>query len=390
MALDRSPSAVRRVLLLCLCLALCNPAAVFAHALGENYVWVNIRADSIDGRFEIHFNDLKDKVGVQLDDGGADPAASVRATAARVQEYILANFAIGPEDGAPYKLEFTSQDVLTLPQGTFARYHFRAATGPVPDTLRIRHSMLYERDRLHRGLLLIDHNAKTGINHGEEYTAMVFGPSAPEQTLNLLSVPSLLGGRQMVWQGVLHIWSGIDHVLFLLALLLPTVLILKESAWRPVGRFRSALWNVLKIVTVFTAAHSVTLLLAALGFLNVPSRFVESVIALSIILVALNNITGTIREGSLFVVLTLGLFHGLGFAAVMAHLPFRMESLVKSVVGFNIGVELGQMVIVAALFPLLFLLRKLPLYIPVVLKGGSVVLILISSAWFFQRALGLD
>jgi hypothetical protein len=193
-----------------------------------------------------------------------------------------------------------------------------------------------------------------------------------------------------VWQGVLHIWSGIDHVLFLLALLLPTVLILKESAWRPVGRFRSALWNVLKIVTVFTAAHSVTLLLAALGFLNVPSRFVESVIALSIILVALNNITGTIREGSLFVVLTLGLFHGLGFAAVMAHLPFRMESLVKSVVGFNIGVELGQMVIVAALFPLLFLLRKLPLYIPVVLKGGSVVLILISSAWFFQRALGLD
>ena len=74
----------------------------------------------------------------------------------------------------------------------------------------------------------------------------------------------------------------------------------------------------------------------------------------------------------------------------MAHLPFRMVSLVKSVVGFNIGVELGQMVIVAALFPLLFLLRKLPLYIPVVLKGGSVVLILISSAWFFQRAFGLD
>jgi hypothetical protein len=383
-----SSKGISRILFLCLSLALGNPGAAFAHALGENYVWINVRANSIDGHFEIHFDDLDDKVGVRID--AADPSAAVRATAARVQQYILANFSIGPEEGTPYTLDFVSQDMLSLPQGAYARYHFRAATGPLPDVLRIRHTMLYEGDRLHRGLLLIEHNEKTGINYGGEYTAMVFGPTAPDQTLNLLNIPSLLGGRQMVWQGVLHIWGGIDHVLFLLALLLPTVLMLRDAAWRPVVEFKSALWNVLKVVTVFTVAHSVTLLLAALGFLDVPSRFVESVIALSIILVAVNNITGTIREGALLVVLTLGLFHGLGFASVMAHLPFRMESLVKAVVGFNIGVELGQLAIVATLFPLLFLLRKMPLYIPVVLKGGSVVLILISSAWFVQRAFGLD
>jgi len=155
------------------------------------------------------------------------------------------------------------------------------------------------------------------------------------------------------------------------------------------ARLSRALWNLLKIVTVFTVAHSITLLLAALGILDVPSRVVESIIALSIALVALNNITGRVREGSLLVVMTLGLFHGLGFAAVMGHLPFRTQDLLKAVLGFNIGVELGQMAIVAALFPVLYLLRTRPLYQPVVLKGGSALLILISGAWFVQRAFGL-
>lgn len=135
-------------------------------------------------------------------------------------------------------------------------------------------------------------------------------------------------------------------------------------------------------------AHSVTLLLAALDIVQLGSRFVESMIALSIVLVALNNITKTVREGSLFVILFLGLFHGLGFATVMGHLPFRINDLLKMVIRFNIGVELGQIVIVSLLFPLLFLIRRSSLYVPVVLHGGSAVLIAIAGYWFVQRALG--
>jgi hypothetical protein len=250
--------------------------------------------------------------------------------------------------------------------------------------------MLYEGDRLHRGLLLVESNAKTGINYGAEHVAMVFGPVSSEQSLDLRSIPRALGARDMIWQGVLHIWIGIDHVLFLVALMLPTVLVLAGNHWRPVSDFHKALWNVLKIVTVFTIAHSVTLLLAATGVLDVPSRLVESVIALSIALVALNNIAGRMRDGSLLVILALGLFHGLGFATVMGHLPFRTTTLLKAVLGFNIGVELGQLAIVAVVFPALFLMRSRPLYMPVVLKGGSFALILVSGAWFVQRAFGME
>src|SRR5690606_10156367 len=125
-----------------------------------------------------------------------------------------------------------------------------------------------------------------------EYTALVFSPTNTDQVLDLTDVPRAMTPRDMIPQGVWHIWIGIDHILFLLALMLPTVLVRNGERWRPVERFPRALLNLLKIVTLFTIAHSVTLLLAALDVIRLPSRLVESVIALSIVLVALNNIFG--------------------------------------------------------------------------------------------------
>lgn len=363
-------------------------ATVLAHTVGENYIFVNFRDQTIDGRFEIHFDDLRDKVGVTIEGDGPDARASVAASASRVHEYIRRHFSIGPPAGSPYELEFTAADVLALPHGSFAQYQFRSHTGPLPDRLQLHHAMLYEGDRFHRGLLLVEYNEKTRRNYGEEYVAMVFGPTNAAQSLDLTSIPALMRPRDMIWQGMLHIWIGLDHILFLVALMLPTVVAFGNPSWTPVARFPRAAWSLLRVITVFTIAHSVTLVLAAMGFLDVPSRLVEAVIALSILLVALNNITGTVRDGSLFVILGLGLFHGLGFASVMGHLPIRMNALLKGVVGFNIGVELGQVAIVAVLFPALFLARTHPLYVPVVLKAGSVALMLVSGAWFVQRAFG--
>ncbi|MCG8469788.1 MAG: HupE/UreJ family protein, partial [Gemmatimonadetes bacterium] len=271
-----------------------------AHAVGEDYVWVTFGETSIEGMFEVNLEDLEEKLGLDL---GGDPTSvldRVNATAARVEDYIRANFAIGPPDSAPYAIEFGERDLTELPQGTFAQYRFRIETGaPLPDSLQLRHDMFYEGDKLHRGLLLIEYNAKTDTEYPPEYTALVFSPMNKEQVLDLLNIPGLMSPRDMIPQGVLHIWIGIDHILFLLALILPTVLTLRSDGWKPVEKFSSAFWNLLKIVTVFTIAHSVTLGLAALDLISVPSRFVESVIALSIVLVALNNISPRVKEGSL-------------------------------------------------------------------------------------------
>lgn len=372
-----------------LILALFVPGKAAAHAVGENYIFVTFQERAIEGHFEVHFEDLQGKLGLDLDPGEERALGDVNASATRVQAYLEQGFVIAPEGGEPYQLEFLRQEVIVLPQGTFGQYYFRVDTGLLPDRLEIRHSMFFEKDRLHRGLLLVEYNAKTDTTYPGEYTAMVFSPTNDEQTLDLTDIPALMGPRQMIPQGVWHIWIGIDHILFLLALMLPTVLQRSDGGWKPVDRFSQALWNLLKIVTVFTIAHSVTLLLAALDFVALPSRLVESVIALSIILVALNNIFNKVREGSLWIVLGLGLFHGLGFASVMGHLPFRMVDLLGVVVGFNIGVELGQIAIVAVVFPLLYWLRKTRLYQPMILQGVSAVLVVIAGWWFLQRAFEL-
>ena len=375
--------------LLTLSMVLALPAGVLAHAQGEDYVFFNFRDASIEGLFEIHFDDLREKLGLELGGDDASALAEIEARAPSVQRYIVENFSIGPEGEAPYPIEFIGQAVTTLPQGLFGQYKFVIHSGPLPDRLAVSHSMLYEGDRLHRGLLLVEYVAKTDTTYPSEYTALVFSPFNQEQVLDLTNIETILSPRDMIPQGVLHIWIGIDHILFLLALMLPTVLRRENGKWLPVESFSSALFNLLKIVTVFTIAHSVTLLLAALDFIALPSALVESVIALSIVLVAMSNVLGKGERGSLWVILALGLFHGLGFASVMGQLPFRMVDLLKGVIGFNIGVELGQLVIVALVFPVLYLLRRQSFYEPLVLKGASVLLALVAGWWFLERALGI-
>ncbi|MEM6793797.1 MAG: HupE/UreJ family protein, partial [Acidobacteriota bacterium] len=272
-----------------------------------------------------------------------------------------------------------------------------ASLGEVPDQLEIRNEVLTETDRFHRSLLCIEFDQQRDQEFGEEFTALIFSQTQPEQTLDLTDIRSLLRVRDFVWQGVLHIWIGIDHVLFLIALLFTAVLAWgppKEDggdeapSWQPVASFKIALINIVTIVTTFTIAHSITLSLAALDIISLSSRWVESIIALSIVLVALNNLRPVIRE-SWVLIFFFGLFHGMGFASVMGELPFRMMHLVQVILAFNIGVELGQLAIVLVAFPILFLMRDKPFYRPVVLYGGSIAIALISLWWFIERAFAL-
>lgn len=361
--------------------------SALAHSPGEDYVFVNFYGQRIEGEFQVNFEDLSEKLSIDIPEEEQAALQAVQASAGQVQAYILENFSMATAEGENLAISFLESGVV--PESTYAQYQFIIEVKTPPDEIVIRHNMFYENDRNHRGLFLVQYNAVEDKDYGAEYTALVFSPNNSEQVLDLDNIPGLLDSTGMVWQGMLHIWKGLDHVLFILALILPTVLVRRSQSWQPVEDYKSSLWQLLKIITVFTLAHSLTLLLAALEIIKLNSRFVESMIALSIILVAANNFTQKVKRGSLMVILFLGLFHGLGFASVMGNLPFRMEDLVKMVIRFNIGVELGQIVIVMLIFPVLYWIRHQPFYNTVILKGGSTVLILVAGYWFFQRALGL-
>lgn len=169
--------------------------------------------------------------------------------------------------------------------------------------------------------------------------------------------------------GMEHLFTGYDHILFLLGLLL-------------IGR---GLLNIVKIVTSFTVAHSITLFAAALGFVTLPSRLVESVIALSIAYVGAENVLAKHVQRRWKVAFLFGLMHGFGFAGILREMGLPSKGLLLSLFSFNVGVEVGQLAIVAAFFPLIYFAHRGSYWLYLV-RGLSIAVFLMGIIWFLQRA----
>jgi len=200
---------------------------------------------------------------------------------------------------------------------------------------------------------------------------------------------ALRGGfLQFVWQGIWHIWIGFDHILFLLVLLLPAVFRRTDSGREAVPHFGTALTQVLLIVSSFTIAHSITLTCAAMRWIVLPGRPVEAAIAASVFVAAVANFLPRTAGGrGAWLAFAFGLLHGFGFASALGEIAPGAGRLWQSLLAFNIGVELGQLVIVAAFLPVAFLLRRTAFYRIGALYGGSAAAGFVALRWFLQRAL---
>jgi len=190
-----------------------------------------------------------------------------------------------------------------------------------------------------------------------------------------------------VQDGFRHILLGYDHVLFLLTLLLPAVVLRADGGWRPVGAFAPAALDVAKIVTAFTLAHSLTLALATLHLVDLPSRLVESAIAATIVLAALNNLHPVVTRRMWLLAFGFGLVHGLGFAGALAALGLPRQAFLWSLLAFNLGIELGQLAIVVLFLPVAYVYRTAPLYPPLVLRAGSCAIMGLGGFWLVSRVL---
>ena len=180
-------------------------------------------------------------------------------------------------------------------------------------------------------------------------------------------VPPLV--LQFVWLGMNHIFIGYDHILFLLGLIVIG------------GSFR----NLIKIVTAFTLAHSLTLVLAALQIVLLPTRLVESVIALSIVYIAVENFFVKDSDQRWLITFIFGLMHGFGFASVLTELGLPRSALAVSLVSFNVGVEIGQIAIISLVFPVVQAFSRTRWQKQLVLGLSSVILVF-GLIWFLQRA----
>ncbi len=364
---------------LALALALLVAAAAHAHKPSDSYLAIRVEGDGVRGQWDIALRDLEVAIGLDADGNGEITWGELKAKRGEIQAYALSRLTLAA-DGKPCTLEPGELLVDEHSDGAYAVLRFDAACGGrAPAALEVTYRLFFDLDPTHRGLLRFERGsaAQTGV----------LSPERP--TLRLLAGEASVLAQFIAYlrEGTWHIWIGFDHILFILSLLLPSVLVLEGRAWRPAQRFRDTFWDVLKVVTSFTVAHSITLSLAALAVIQLPSRLVESTIALSVVLAALNNLRPVVAERRWAVAFAFGLMHGFGFASVLTDLGLPQGTLLLALVGFNLGVEAGQLAIVSAFLPLAYALRGTGFYRRIVFAGGSGAIALVAAVWLAERAL---
>ncbi|MEY4268003.1 MAG: hypothetical protein RIS90_2538 [Pseudomonadota bacterium] len=356
--------------------------SAWAHKSSDSYLAVRVNGDQVSLQWDIALRDIQFAIG--LDANGDDQITWGELQQKQRELQAWAGSRLSLQRGGA--CTFAPQ-ALQVDQHTDGSYAVLAWVGHCPrdaGPLTIQYTLLFDLDAQHRGLLKLELD---GAMH-----SAVLGPQSG--TLQFSQATTAAAQFvQYLREGVWHIWIGFDHILFLLCLLLPAVLVRigqgRRSRVGGVRGFKVASVGVLWVVTAFTLAHSITLSLAALQIVSLPSRLVESAIAASVVFAAANNLVPMI-QGRWLMAFFFGLIHGFGFASVLAELGLPTDALVVSLVGFNVGVELGQLAIVAVFLPLAFVLRHTVFYQSGVLRGGSWAALLVALAWFVERAFDLS
>ena len=351
-----------------------------AHKPSDSYLTLKVEGEKVVGQWDIALRDLDFALGLDANQDGDITWGEVKAKHTDIAAYALSRLRLGPAS-APCPVQVTEQLIDNHSDGAYVVLRFTATCAAAPKTLALGYRLFFDLDPQHRGLIRLEYQGAT--------RAGILSVEQPEQKFTLAELSKWEQFLDYGNEGVWHIWTGFDHILFLLSLLLPAVLVRSRvpgRRWEAALNFRAAFWDVVKVVTAFTLAHSITLSLAALGVVSLPSRLVESAIALSVVFAALNNIRPLVYEKRWVIAFCFGLIHGFGFASVLADLGLPQESLLIALVAFNLGVELGQLAIVGVFLPLAYALRDTGLYQRLLFVYGSATIALIAFLWMIQRA----
>ncbi len=362
-----------------LLILLASPAAL-AHKPSDSYLSLQVTETAIQGQWDIALRDLDYALGLDDNQDGAITWGELRAQHAEIAAYALARLALSA-DGEACTTAVLEHLVDDHSDGAYAVLRFSAGCKTEPKVLSAHYRLFFDVDPQHRGLLRLEHAGQT--------RTAIFSAATPVQRFELAENDRLRQFIDYTAHGVWHIWIGFDHLLFLLSLLLPAVLIRVDGGWTGAARFRDALWEVVKVVSAFTLAHSITLTLAALDVVQLPSRWVESAIAASVIVAALNNLIVMAGASRWLFAFAFGLIHGFGFASVLADLGLPQNALLLALVAFNLGVEAGQLAIVALFLPLAWGVRNQWIYRRGVLAGGSLLVIATAGIWLVERVFDL-
>ena len=364
-------SSLRRLLAACALWMVVGAAA--AHEGSTSYFAVDAQGSGsrLAGRFDVALIDLAWILPLDVDADGAVRWNEILARRSVIAGVLGQGLTL-TRGGKPCELELREPwlaDRLGLPYLSIDIAAACESTGPI----EIASSLFFEEDDTHRVLVSV----RTPT---EVHTATLAPISRTWREPATASVWRT--ALAFAWQGMWHVWIGYDHLIFLLLLLLPAVV---RRGGPESGRGREIALDLARIVTAFTVAHSITLGLAATALVRLPGRPIEVAIAMSLVIAGMMNLAPRLFRFRLPLAFGFGLVHGFGFANALAGLNTGGSPMMPVLAGFNIGVELANLAVIAAVLPLLVWTGRFAWYAPRAMPAVSLVAAAVGAAWMMQR-----
>lgn len=357
--------------------------AALAHSSSNSYLTLSAPEGRLTLRADLHLRDVDLIFDLDADRDGQVSWGETQMRSAELGRWLDQGLQLSAA-GQKCQLGVADLQASEHADGTYLSAQWTPDCPGVSDLssapLTLRYGLMFDQDSLHRGLLKVD-------LPGFQSSALL-SPERPEAQLSQADSSAWRVFGRYIVEGVWHIWIGIDHIVFLLSLLVLAPLQPSRqriTQWPAAQQARPVLIDVLAVVTAFTVAHSITLGLTILGWLTPPPDLVEPAIALSVVLAALNNLLGINSLKRWRLAFVFGLVHGFGFASVLLDLGLPASALVAALGGFNVGVELGQLAIVLVFLPIAWLLRRTRFYRWVVVAGGSTAIVVLGLVWTLER-----
>ncbi|RTQ53739.1 HupE/UreJ family protein [Hymenobacter gummosus] len=361
-------------------------------------VLLTVHPNRLEAELHLPLVELETAFGHPLADS---PQTVVPRYGAALRQYLTRHVRVQSPDGRTWAVRpgaLRVQHQQTELNGPYEELLATLQLAPPPGA-DVRHFVLHDDAVIHQVvthkiLVAVRQDWATGRVHDDAPPAQVgvielnvVDNVIPPLVVNMAAGSSWTGFTALVRLGTRHIADGTDHLLFLLALLLPAPLVVAGQRWGGFGGARYSVRRLLLLVTAFTAGHSLTLVLGTLGWVRLPSQPVETLIAASILVAAAHAVRPLFPGREPWVAAGFGLVHGLAFAGTLAALQLEGGPLAWSLLGFNVGIELMQLLVVGLTVPWLLLLARTPHYWWVRISGAALAG-LAAAAWLTERLSG--
>jgi hypothetical protein len=372
------------------------PRVIHAHQQPTTIVLLDVSSEKVRAELQIPLSELELAFGHAV---ASDPNALMRDLQPQFADYLIAHVRATSAENRAWSVAVAGmriEDVEQTQSGAYREVTVNLVLTPPAgaDTRRfvLNYDAVMHQVVTHKALVSIRSDWESGIAREKPVAVGVIGVDTETTKIFPLEVNLDKGG---LWTGFVntialgmhHIKEGTDHLLFLLVLLLPATLLARGKSWGEFGGARYGIRRVLKIVTAFTAGHSVTLLVGALGWLRLPPQPVEVLIAVSILVSAAHAIRPIFYGREIYIAAGFGLVHGLAFATVLQNLELSAGQMALTILGFNLGIELMQIFIIALVMPWLILLSATTLY-KSIKTTGALLASFAAAAWVAERVSG--